>query len=152
MSLPVPINDRVQRPSLTSNLLILHKFLRKQNFFCNNYSYIPRLYDYSYILCVIIIRVSKNVNSIWYIIFRSRHELVDSEPQWREAQKRKGEGVQKAIVSIPIEIILFCNIWLSTNMLQVSHTEPRRRHRSRHRSPSQKQSLPDELRKYTYIY
>ncbi|KYQ55467.1 Band 4.1-like protein 4A [Trachymyrmex zeteki] len=57
----------------------------------------------------------------------SRHELVDSEPQWREAQKRKGEGVQKAIVS---------------------HTEPRRRHRSRHRSPSQKQPLPDELRKH----
>lgn len=57
----------------------------------------------------------------------SRHELIDSEPQWREAQKRKGEGVQKAIVS---------------------HTEPRRRHRSRHRSPSQKQSLPDELRKH----
>ncbi|XP_067211159.1 band 4.1-like protein 4 isoform X3 [Linepithema humile] len=56
----------------------------------------------------------------------SRHELIDSEPQWREAQKRKGEGVQKAIVS---------------------HTEPRRRHRSRHRSPSQKQPLPDELRK-----
>ncbi|XP_043279671.1 band 4.1-like protein 4 isoform X1 [Venturia canescens] len=58
----------------------------------------------------------------------SRHELVDSEPQWREAQKRKGEGVQRAVVS---------------------HTEPRRRHRSRHRSPSsQKQSLPDELRKH----
>ncbi|XP_032668059.1 band 4.1-like protein 4 isoform X2 [Odontomachus brunneus] len=57
----------------------------------------------------------------------SRHELVDSEPQWREVQKRKGEGVQKAIVS---------------------HTEPRRRHRSRHRSPSQKQPLPDELRKH----
>ncbi|XP_019886425.1 band 4.1-like protein 4A isoform X4 [Ooceraea biroi] len=57
----------------------------------------------------------------------SRPELVDSEPQWREAQKRKGEGVQKAIVS---------------------HTEPRRRHRSRHRSPSQKQPLPDELRKH----
>ncbi|XP_076290110.1 band 4.1-like protein 5 isoform X3 [Lasioglossum baleicum] len=56
----------------------------------------------------------------------SRHELVDSEPQWREAQKRKGEGVQRAVVS---------------------HTEPRRRHRSRHRSPSQKQPLPDELRK-----
>ncbi|XP_012061831.1 PREDICTED: band 4.1-like protein 4A [Atta cephalotes] len=56
-----------------------------------------------------------------------KHELVDSEPQWREAQKRKGEGVQKAIVS---------------------HTEPRRRHRSRHRSPSQKQPLPDELRKH----
>ncbi|KZC10010.1 Band 4.1-like protein 4A [Dufourea novaeangliae] len=57
----------------------------------------------------------------------SRHELVDSEPQWREAQKRKGEGVQRAVVS---------------------HTEPRRRHRSRHRSPSQKQPLPDELRKH----
>ncbi|XP_066590905.1 band 4.1-like protein 4 [Prorops nasuta] len=57
----------------------------------------------------------------------SRHELVDSEPQWREAQKRKGEGVQRAVVS---------------------HTEPRRRHRSRHRSPSQKQHLPDELRKH----
>lgn len=28
-----------------------------------------------------------------------RHELVDSEPQWREAQKRKGEGVQRAVVS-----------------------------------------------------
>ncbi|XP_011302678.1 band 4.1-like protein 4 isoform X1 [Fopius arisanus] len=55
----------------------------------------------------------------------SRHELVDSEPQWREAQRRKGEGVQRAVVS---------------------HTEPRRRHRSRHRSPSQK--LPDELRKH----
>ncbi|XP_047365074.1 band 4.1-like protein 4 isoform X1 [Vespa velutina] len=59
----------------------------------------------------------------------SRHELVDSEPQWREAQRRKGEGVQRAIVS---------------------HTEPRRRHRSRHRSPSQKQPLPDELRKCTF--
>ncbi|XP_046751668.1 band 4.1-like protein 4 isoform X1 [Diprion similis] len=60
----------------------------------------------------------------------SRHELVDSEPQWREAQKRKGEGVQRAVV--------------------VSHTEPRRRHRSRHRSPSSshKQHLPDELRKH----
>ncbi|XP_033213026.1 band 4.1-like protein 4 isoform X2 [Belonocnema kinseyi] len=56
----------------------------------------------------------------------SRHELIDSEPQWREAQRRKGEGVQQAVVS---------------------HTEPRRRHRSKHRSPSQKQSLPDELRK-----
>lgn len=29
-----------------------------------------------------------------------RHELVDSEPQWREAQKRKGEGVQRAVVSL----------------------------------------------------
>ncbi|XP_053596339.1 band 4.1-like protein 4 isoform X1 [Microplitis demolitor] len=55
----------------------------------------------------------------------SRHELVDSEPQWREAQKRKTEGVQRAVVS---------------------HTEPRRKHRSRHRSPSQK--LPHELRKH----
>ncbi|XP_015609594.1 band 4.1-like protein 4 isoform X2 [Cephus cinctus] len=55
----------------------------------------------------------------------SRHELIDSEPQWREAQRRKSEGVQRAVVS---------------------HTEPRRRHRSRHRSPSHKQ-LPDELRK-----
>ncbi|KAG8038945.1 hypothetical protein G9C98_003252 [Cotesia typhae] len=55
----------------------------------------------------------------------SRHELVDSEPQWREAQKRKAEGVQRAVVS---------------------HTEPRRKHRSRHRSPSQK--LPHELRKH----
>ncbi|KAK0170006.1 hypothetical protein PV328_010621 [Microctonus aethiopoides] len=55
----------------------------------------------------------------------SRHELVDSEPQWKEAQKRKSEGVQRAVVS---------------------HTEPRRRHRSRHRSPSQK--LPHELRKH----
>ncbi|XP_044017169.1 band 4.1-like protein 4 isoform X2 [Aphidius gifuensis] len=56
----------------------------------------------------------------------SRHELVDSEPQWREAQKRRNEGLQKAVV--------------------VSHTEPRRRHRSRHRSPSQK--LPDELKRH----
>jgi len=41
--------------------------------------------------------------------------LVDSEPQWREAQKRKGEGVQKAIVSIFIRLIgtqdhFVCNI------------------------------------------
>lgn len=36
------------------------------------------------------------------ITFLRRHELIDSEPQWREAQKRKGEGVQKAIVSTPI--------------------------------------------------
>ncbi|XP_034938241.1 band 4.1-like protein 4 isoform X2 [Chelonus insularis] len=57
----------------------------------------------------------------------SRHELVDSEPQWREVQKQKAEGVQRAVVN-------------------VSHTEPRRRHRSRHRSPSQK--LPHELRKH----
>ncbi|XP_012270189.1 band 4.1-like protein 4 isoform X2 [Orussus abietinus] len=57
----------------------------------------------------------------------SRHELIDSEPQWKEAQRRKGEDVQRAVVS---------------------HTEPRRRHRSRHRSPSHKQPLSDELRKH----
>ncbi|XP_043477923.1 band 4.1-like protein 4 isoform X2 [Leptopilina heterotoma] len=57
----------------------------------------------------------------------SRHELIDSEPQWREVQRRKNDSVQRAVVS---------------------HTEPRRRHRSRHRSPSQKQTLPDELRKH----
>lgn len=29
----------------------------------------------------------------------SRHELIDSEPQWREVQRRKNDGVQRAVVS-----------------------------------------------------
>ncbi|XP_023319020.1 band 4.1-like protein 4 [Trichogramma pretiosum] len=57
----------------------------------------------------------------------SRHEMVDSAPQWREAQRRKGEIIQRAVIST---------------------TEPRRRHRSKHRSPSSKHPLPDELRKH----
>ncbi|RLU22013.1 hypothetical protein DMN91_006392 [Ooceraea biroi] len=40
----------------------------------------------------------------------SRPELVDSEPQWREAQKRKGEGVQKAIVSIVNDYLICTSI------------------------------------------
>lgn len=54
-----------------------------------------------------------------------RHELVDSEPQWREAQKRKGEGVQRAVVSLNNNVIkrvqvlkgLACNIQESCSHL-----------------------------------
>lgn len=38
------------------------------------------------------------MSNYFYRNSNSRHELVDSEPQWREAQKRKNEGLQKAIV------------------------------------------------------
>ncbi|KAJ8679690.1 hypothetical protein QAD02_015477 [Eretmocerus hayati] len=58
----------------------------------------------------------------------SRHEMVDPAPQWQEGQRRKGEINQRTIVS--------------------STDSAKRRHRSKHRSPSSKQSLPDDIRKH----
>ena len=50
-----------------------------------------------------LITIYMNISELEYATYARvnliRHELVDSEPQWREAQKRKGEGVQRAVVS-----------------------------------------------------
>lgn len=58
-----------------------------------------------YIFVGLLYNRSINSDRTLYVVIYSRHELVDSEPQWREVQKRKGEGVQKAIVSVIVRFI-----------------------------------------------
>ncbi|EEB16103.1 4.1 G protein, putative [Pediculus humanus corporis] len=86
----------------------------------------------------------------------SRYDLVDSEPQWLEVQKRQAEGntgVQQATV---INNISRTSGYLNSGMETESEKSYRykrkqhKKHRSRSRSPSDfiKGRLPDEVKKH----
>ncbi|XP_049832694.1 band 4.1-like protein 4 isoform X5 [Schistocerca gregaria] len=82
----------------------------------------------------------------------SHYELVDSEAQWKEVQRKQAEGgtgIHKANV-IPSRRSGYMNSGMETESeLSYHQKRKQKKHRSRSRSPSEtKPRLPDELKKH----
>ncbi|KAL0279594.1 UNVERIFIED_CONTAM: hypothetical protein PYX00_001113 [Menopon gallinae] len=85
----------------------------------------------------------------------SRYELVDSEAQWKEVQKRQAEGStgvhQATVISNKDRRSGYMNSGMETESEMSYHRKRKqKKHRSRSRSPSDggKGRLPDELKKH----
>ncbi|XP_021942330.1 band 4.1-like protein 4 isoform X2 [Zootermopsis nevadensis] len=82
----------------------------------------------------------------------SHYELVDSEAQWKEVQRRQAEGgtgIHQATV-VTNRRSGYMNSGMETESeLSYHHKRKQKKHRSRSRSPSEnKPRLPDELKKH----
>lgn len=74
-----------------------HRKHRRRHRSSRHSRYIHFLFLYRYF--------EESQSSAFFQIF-SRHEMVDSAPQWREAQRRKGEIIQRAVVSNNIILMI----------------------------------------------
>nr|CAD7429192.1 unnamed protein product [Timema monikensis] len=84
----------------------------------------------------------------------SHYELVDSEAQWREVQRKQAEGGtgihQATVTTVGNRRSGYMNSGMETESEQsYHHKRKHKKHRSRSRSPSEtKARLPDELKKH----
>ncbi|KAG8223264.1 hypothetical protein J437_LFUL001541 [Ladona fulva] len=84
----------------------------------------------------------------------SNYELVDSEAQWKEVQRKQAEGqsgIQQATVirDLGNRRSGYMNSGMETESeLSYHHKRKHKKHRSRSRSPDTKARLPDELKKH----